>query len=207
MGERLDSGRASEVRLSMTTAGGATQTRRGELLAIAADQFAAFGFHNVTVDDLGRAAGVSGPALYHHFASKEALLGEMLVSISQQLLDGGRALVQSGPTGLLDSLILFHCQFAVDNSSLITVHFRDLVHATDVDQRRVRRLQASYASLWIQTVVASHPNVDERRVRAAVHVAFGLMNSTPFSSTLPRGPMIHLLSAMATGALGQLELT
>ena len=64
--------------------------RRQELLKIAADLFADRWFANVTVDDIGEAAGVSGPALYHHFAGKEALLGEMLVGISQYLLDGGR---------------------------------------------------------------------------------------------------------------------
>jgi AcrR family transcriptional regulator len=182
-----------------------TVTRRQELLAIAADQFAAFGFHNVTVDDIGRAAGISGPALYHHFAGKEALLGEMLVSISQQLLDGGRTLAESQPPDLLEQLILFHCQFAVDNRSLITVHFRDLIHASVADRRRVRRLQATYALLWTNTVVARNLGVDERTARAAVHATFGLINSTPFSSTLPRAAMIDLLSAMSSSALAGLR--
>src|SRR5580765_2151565 len=118
--------------------------RRQELLSIAAELFAARGFANVTVDEIGRAAGVSGPALYHHFAGKEALLGEMLVLISQQLYDGGRRLAEGQPPDLLEQLILFHCKFAVDNRSLITVHFRDLIHASDTDRRRVRRLQATY---------------------------------------------------------------
>ena len=188
----------------MSIAEGRTLTRRQELLAIAADEFAEFGFHNVTVDEIGRAAGVSGPALYHHFAGKEALLGEMLVSISQQLYDGGKMLAESRPPDLLEQLILFHCQFAVDNRSLITVHFRDLIHASVGDRRRVRRLQATYASLWTNTVIAKNPRVDERTAHAAVHATFGLINSTPFSSTLPRAAMIDLLSAMSSSALGRL---
>jgi AcrR family transcriptional regulator len=179
-----------------------TRTRRLEMLAIAADLFAAYGFHNVTVDDIGGAAGVSGPALYHHFISKEALLGEMLVSISQHLLDGGTLLADGQPVDLLERLILFHCEFAVDNKSLIAVHFRDLIQATGSDQRRVRRLQASYAALWVDAVLARGHGVDPRSARAAVHAGFGLINSTPFSSTLPRARMIDLLSVMAAGALG-----
>lgn len=189
----------------MSVADGRSLTRRQELLVIAADQFAAFGFHNVTVDDIGRAAGISGPALYHHFAGKEALLGEMLVSISQQLFDGGGRLAESQPPDLLEQLILFHCQFAVDNKSLITVHFRDLIHASSADRRRVRRLQATYVSLWTHTVVAKNAGVEERTAQAAVHATFGLINSTPFSSTLPRGAMIDLLSAMSSSALGRLH--
>ena len=183
-----------------------TVTRRQELLAIAADQFAAFGFHNVTVDDIGRAAGISGPALYHHFAGKEALLGEMLVSISQQLLDGGRHAGRESAAGPARAVDPLPCQFAVDNRSLITVHFRDLIHASVADRRRVRRLQATYASLWTEHRGCQEPRRRRaHRPRAAVHATFGLINSTPFSSTLPRAAMIDLLSAMSSSALGGLR--
>jgi AcrR family transcriptional regulator len=175
--------------------------RRAELLTIAADLFAARGFANVTVDDLGAAAGVSGPALYHHFSGKEALLGEMLIGISQYLLDGGQAVVASGGPDVLDRLVAFHATFAVDDRSLITVYFRDLVHATDDDQRRIRRLQAQYASLWIDELTAINTRLDKRTATATVHATFGLLNSTPFASTLPRAPMLELLGRLAMASL------
>ena len=87
--------------------------RRQELLSIAAELFAARGFANVTVDEIGDAAGVSGPALYHHFSGKEALLGEMLIDISEYLLDGGRAVVAAGGDDVLERLVRFHAEFAV----------------------------------------------------------------------------------------------
>jgi hypothetical protein len=59
--------------------------------------------------------------------------------------------------------------------------------------------------LWTNTVVARNLGVDERTARAAVHATFGLINSTPFSSTLPRAAMIDLLSAMSSSALGGLR--
>jgi AcrR family transcriptional regulator len=175
--------------------------RRAELLKIAADLFAERGFANVTVDDIGAAAGVSGPALYHHFTSKEALLGEMLVGISDYLLEGGRAVVAVGGGDTLERLVAFHAEFAVDDRSLITVHFRDLVHATDADQARVRSLQSEYASLWASEVQRRSPGIDPRAAQASVHAAFGLINSTPFSTRLPRSGMLALLTAMATAAL------
>ena len=179
--------------------------RRAELLAIAADLFAARGFANVTVDDIGAAAGVSGPALYHHFSGKEALLGEMLVDISEYLLAGGRRIVDDIAPGtddpVLDRLVRFHAEFAVERRSLITVHFRDLVHATDADQARVRGLQSRYVALWSDALRAETPGLDRRTAHAAVHAAFGLINSTPFSGRLPRPAMLDLLTAMATHAL------
>lgn len=183
----------------------ATRSRRLELMAIAADLFAARGFANVTVDHIGEAAGVSGPALYHHFRGKEALLGEMLVSISQHLLDGGTRLTLEYPDDALAHLIAFHCEFAVDDRSLITVHFRDLIHARPADQARVRRLQARYVSLWVDAVLDRSPTIDRRTAIAAVHATFGLINSTPFSTRLPRARMIELLSSMATAALDRLD--
>ena len=53
--------------------------------------FAARGFHGVSVADLGAACGISGTALYKHFPSKDAMLAEMLVSISEELLEVGPA--------------------------------------------------------------------------------------------------------------------
>ena len=68
-------------------------TRRDQILETAAELFAAKGFHGVSVGEIGRACGISGPALYKHFESKDAVLAAMLVGISERLLDEGRARV------------------------------------------------------------------------------------------------------------------
>ena len=180
--------------------GRGASTRRRELIAIAADLFAEHGFANVTVDDIGRAAGVSGPALYHHFDGKEALLGEMLVDISEYLLAGGRA-VASGGDAVLERLIRFHAEFAVDQRSLITVHFRDLVHARPDDAARVRSIQHEYVEVWRTAVHERDPSLDPATTLAAVHATFGLINSTPHSGRLPRDAMLDVLTRMATAAL------
>jgi AcrR family transcriptional regulator len=179
----------------------AKSRRRKELLSIAAELFAARGFANVTVDDIGVAAGISGPALYHHFSSKEALLGEMLVDISAYLLEAGRAVVAEGGDDVLERLVRFHAQFSVHDKPLITVHFRDLVHATESDQRRVRQLQSRYALLWAEELRRRSPELDPRTAQATVHATFGLLNSTPFSARLAAADMVTLLERMAHASL------
>ncbi|WP_319950180.1 helix-turn-helix domain-containing protein, partial [Klebsiella pneumoniae] len=67
--------------------------RRQQLLEAGARLIADRGFPGVRLDDLGAAAGISGPAVYRHFPSKEALLVELLVGVSQRLLAGGEAVV------------------------------------------------------------------------------------------------------------------
>lgn len=177
-------------------------TRREELLEIAAELFAARGFASVTVDDLGAAAGVSGPALYHHFESKEAMLGEMLVDISHHLLEAGRALREAAPAmRLLDDLIEMHVDFSVDHRALISVHFRDLLLSSADDQRRVRSLQRQYVEIWVDALLVRQPELPVPLARAAIHAVLGLINSTPFSPRARRADMVPLLRTMATAAI------
>lgn len=178
-------------------------SRRDELLTVAADLFAERGFAKVTVDDIGSAAGVSGPALYHHFDGKESLLGEMLVRISDVLLTKAINIVDNvSLPKALGPMIAMHVDFAVDNRSLITVHFRDLVQARKGDQRRVKDLQSAYVDIWVDIIAAQPFGVpDTKEVRAAVHAVLGLINSTPFSGRLRRDAHAALLRTMASAAI------
>src|SRR5690625_5406303 len=67
--------------------------RRSAILTAAAELFAERGFRGVTIEDLGRAVGTTGPALYRHFSGKEALLGEDLVEVSARLAQRGGGVV------------------------------------------------------------------------------------------------------------------
>ena len=181
----------------------AKQTRRDQILAAAAELFARHGFHGVGIDDIGAAVGISGPALYRHFRSKDAMLGEMLTSISERLLDGGlnRVAASGDPAHALRELIRWHVDFALDDPALITVQIRNLANLTDPDRRRVRALQRRYVEVWVETIRKTSPEVDEPTARAAAHAVFGLINSTPHSAHLDRDQMAALLSQMALASL------
>jgi AcrR family transcriptional regulator len=176
-------------------------TRREQILAAAAELFARRGFHGVSIDDIGAAVGISGPALYRHFRSKDAMLGEMLTSISEVLLTGAQRTLdankrQSADRALAD-LIRFQVDFALDNPALITVQERSLGILTEPDRRRVRAMQRRYVELWVRTIVAIVPDAGEPGARAA----FGLINSTPHSAYLDRAQMAALLYRMSMAAL------
>ena len=124
-------------------------TRREQILDAAAELFARYGFHGVGIDDIGKAVGISGPALYRHFRSKDAMLAEMLTGISERLLVGGRQRVTTGdPRRTLDRLVRWHVEFALTNPSLITVQLRDLDSVAEPERRKVRELQRSYVEVW-----------------------------------------------------------
>lgn len=185
-------------------------SRREQILKEAARLFAARGFHGVGVDEIGAAVGISGPGLYRHFAGKDAMLAELLVGISEQLLIGGKRRVAEAPDGaaepeaVLDSLIEGHIDFALDDRPLITLHDRELDRLRDSDRKLVRQLQRQYVELWVEAVRKVYPDLAEADARASVHAVFGLLNSTPHlgrPGALPgRTAMAALLHRLARGA-------
>ncbi|PXY21031.1 TetR/AcrR family transcriptional regulator [Prauserella muralis] len=184
-------------------AGGEKATRREQILAAAAELFARHGFHGVGIDDIGAAVGISGPALYRHFRSKDAMLGEMLTSISEYLLDGGRRQAErtGDPDETLAALVAFHVEFALAQPALITVQERNLANLTDADRKQVRALQRRYVEVWVRTLRAAVPHLDEPRARSTAHAVFGLINSTPHNRHLPGDELAELLGHLALGAL------
>jgi AcrR family transcriptional regulator len=156
-------------------------TRREQILQVAARLFAQHGVHGVSIAELGAAVGVSGPALYRHFPGKEALLTEMLVGISEYLLDGATALAArtDDPRQVLTELVDFHVDFALRHPELITVQDRDLANLPEQARRQVRSLQRSYVQIWVDTLRRLVPGLPTETARVAAHGAFGLLNSTP----------------------------
>jgi AcrR family transcriptional regulator len=178
-------------------------TRREQILAVAAELFARHGFHGVSMDDLGRAVGISGPGLYRHFPSKDAMLTDMLVGISERLVSEGqrRTAHAEGAGAQLRALIGWHTEFALGEPALITVQERNLANLAPPDRDRVRRLQRRYVEIWVDVITEVVPEADEATARAAAHAVFGLINSTPHSALLDREAMAALLQRMAWAAL------
>ncbi|WP_353816665.1 SACE_7040 family transcriptional regulator [Agromyces sp. SYSU T00266] len=171
---------------TLTERGRAKADRRAALLAAAARLFAERGYPGVTLEELGQAAGVSGPAVYRHFPGKAAVLAAILVDASQGLLDGGRRTVEevAAPDEALRSLIRFHVDFALANADVIRVQDRDLDSLGDADAHEVRRLQRSYVELWVGVLARLRPDRAESELRIRAHAAFGLINSTPHSARI-----------------------
>ena len=181
------------------------RSRRDEILEIAVGLFAARGYHGVSMDDIGSAAGVTGPALYHHFAGKEAMLVAALIPVSEGLLHGGKQRVARHPDdarAALGDLIDFHVEFALENPAVIALHLHELDRLPDEPRRQIRRLQRLYVEEWVTVLATLRPGLDPAEARVLAHAAFGLMNSTPFlGGEVDRRRRAALLRDAATFAL------
>jgi AcrR family transcriptional regulator len=176
---------------------------RDIMLREAARLFAERGYVGVPVTDIGNACGISGPAVYKHFASKYELLARLLVDISEQLFEGGNAVVaaKDDPAATLVGLVEFHPDFALAEPDVIRVQDRDLESLEADDLRHVRRLQRRYVELWVDVLRRLQPELPADVARTRAHAVFGLLNSTPHSARTVADPRAELI-AMALRALG-----
>ncbi|GAA3393852.1 TetR/AcrR family transcriptional regulator [Cryptosporangium minutisporangium] len=178
--------------------------RRDEILTIAVELFARRGYHGVSMDDIGAAAGVTGPALYHHFAGKEAMLAAAFTPVCEHLLAEGRQRASAAPDAItaLGSLVDFHVSFALGNPAVISLYLHEIDRLPQDSRRTIRRLQREYVEEWVAVLGKVRPEWDPARARAAAHAAFGLMNATPFlDDELDRSDAATLLGRLALDAL------
>ncbi len=191
--------------MARTSRDRAKAERYESLLRESARLFAERGFPGVSLEELGAAVGVSGPAVYRHVSGKQALLGALLVRVSEDLVTGGTAVAESTPAGIerMRALIRFHVDFALGHADVIRVQDREVPHLSDDDYAEVRRLQRAYIGLWMQTL---EPLIEasETTLRLRVQAAFGLINSTPHSTSAAarsQAATADVLAAMAEAAL------
>ncbi|CEA07623.1 HTH-type transcriptional repressor KstR2 [Arthrobacter saudimassiliensis] len=201
-------GTANDIPVRSTGRSQAKASRRTAVLAAAAALFAERGYNGVSIEELGAAAGVSGPAVYRHFPSKSAVLSALLIGVSEDLLEGGRAVVGESSTAeeAASGLIEFHVDFALGQADVIRVQDRDLASLAEEDERRVRSLQRQYVEVWVDAASALHPDCDLPLLRRRIQAVFGLINSTSHTvgrrmSARETARLRSLLERMAWAAL------
>ena len=86
-------------------------TRRDELLRLAASMFAERGLRATTVRDIADSAGILSGSLYHHFSSKEEMVDEVLRGFLDWLFDRYQQIVATEPNPLERLKGLFMASF------------------------------------------------------------------------------------------------
>ncbi|MCU1424445.1 MAG: kstR2 1 [Microbacteriaceae bacterium] len=187
--------------------------RRQKYLSAAGHLFAERGYRAVSIEDLGSAVGVSGPALYRHFASKEAMLIELLVNASTQLLLGmERTLAEeSSDIETLQNLIAFHVDFALAERDIIRIQDRELANLPAKPNHEVRQLQRRYIDGWSSVAARLRPDLGPANLEVRMHAVFGILNSTPFTSRLRDTASVRAILAetalvAALGSARELQL-
>lgn len=179
--------------------------RRVQILNAATRLFAQQGFANVSIEELGSTAGVSGPAVYRHFPSKYAVLAELLIAGSRRTAEGGEAVVAvaTSDRSALEALVGFHADMALRERDMFRIQDREVSRLAPLDAQHVRTLQRTYVALWVGVLSRIQPNLPTSIIRTKVQATFGLLNSTPHSTSQGSNSETNkkLLAAMAMKAI------
>lgn len=180
--------------------------RKEAILDAAADLFEARGFHGASMDDLGAAAGISGPGLYRHFASKDALLMAVLDRIWTQLRPAVDRSSHLPPEEAIDALLGAHLDLALGQPAALVLLVRELRHLPDDYRALARRNHGRYVDAWATAIRARHGHLDDAEARDVAMAIHGLIDSVAVRGQQrvrgrDRAQLAGLLERLARGAL------
>ena len=179
-------------------------SRREAILAAALELFRTRGFHGVGIDEIGQAAGITGPGVYRHFPSKDSLLVALFDEISEQMLAASQKIVAQvrppGPT--LERLVRLHVTFATDERGLLTVWVQDWRSLPGEARERIAGRFHEYMGYWCATLAAARPDLTPEERELVAFAATGAVNSVAlYECRVPSDILRPRLERIALGVL------
>lgn len=165
---------------------------RREILRRSAAVFARKGYASTTIADLAEANGISRGLLYHYFASKEAILGEMLNEHLDMLLANLRAAAQKGADAAarFRNTIRAMVRINAQSKDLQITLLHDLQNLGAADRAVIVRKQREILSVISALITACDRGrkINERTVKAQTMMFMGMINYT-YLWYDPNGPV------------------
>ena len=178
--------------------------RRARILQAALDLFHRNGYHATGMDEIGAAAGISGPGIYRHFESKEQILATGIREALTAGLERNRAILagRASPREALDGLIASFVEGLIADRWLSAVIMRER-HALAPESRRwVDQAERAHIEAWVQALGRLRPDLDEREARLMVHAGLWMCLCVAYyDSGLEPGREAEMLIAMVRAAL------
>src|SRR5258706_11356986 len=129
-----------------------TVSRREQILAVASELFFERGYHGTGIDQIGEAAGVTGPAVYRHFSGKQEVLDAVLLRGYEHVLKDANTTTEKrqSPKLALKSLVQARVEFALGPDRHIVAVFRTEEHNASAQcRRRVAAMREAYIDTWL----------------------------------------------------------
>lgn len=177
--------------------------RRTVLLEAAMELFSRQGYYAVGIDDIGAAAGVTGPAVYRHFQNKDAILRELCDTAMSQLLTGARRAASNGdPAHVLDELVAIHAEFGSRHRRLMAVYVREHRALSPIALRALRRRQREYEAIWADSLMQVRSDMNTAQARGMITAVLSLLNAAAhMPAELDNSTVERLLSTSAAAVL------
>lgn len=171
---------------------------------MAAEFFTRRGYAGAAVDEIGKGAGVTGPALYRHFPNKQMLLDAVLLEGMEAIVDATHTVVSEGgePAAVLQKLIETRIDLALGPYGfLYPLNVREQRNTSEAARERIQALTEIYRFDWIRTLMQIRPEASSAELRTAFHAAHSLIGFTAdrnhgITTEALRTHMIRMVSAV-----------
>ena len=173
-------------------------TRRAQIIAVATKLFRERGFHAVGIDEIGTAAGISGPGVYRHFENKDNLL----VSVFEEATDDLWSDLDPDEHPSVEAYVRSHVAYALAHADAIELWYQEGRHLPRDAQRAQRRLQRRYVERWVDALRERRPELDDDEARVVVQATIGLIHSVTHAElAIDATTLRPILERMALAAL------
>ncbi|WP_165692742.1 TetR/AcrR family transcriptional regulator [Mycolicibacterium fortuitum] len=150
--------------------------RAERILRAAMHLFHERGFNAVGVDLIGERAGMSGPAIYRHFASKDAILVTLVDDAIDKVLLA-TAGVHDDPFDELRHLVRMHVQRVLEERELMSIWIKERNAIPKKLRPRLRSRIDRYMDRWFLCLDRCYPGNPRPVLVTAVHAIHGLIDS------------------------------
>jgi AcrR family transcriptional regulator len=152
-------------------------SRRAQIIGVATKLFRERGFHAVGIDEIGSAAGISGPGIYRHFASKD----DLLVSVFEDATDDLWTDLDPDERPSVEAYVRSHVAYALAHADAIELWYQEGRHLPKEARRAQRQLQRRYVDRWVDALCERRPELEQDEARIVVQAVIGLIHSTAHS--------------------------
>ena len=106
------------------------ETRKQEIIRLAAKLFKSKGYSAVTMRDLAKAMDIKAASLYNHISSKQAILQDIIIAIAEDFTTGMQNIMNSDTNsiGKLEQIISLHVKIATENTDGLAALNLDWMH-------------------------------------------------------------------------------
>lgn len=179
-------------------------SRREAVLSAAVRLFAERGFRAVGMDDIGAAAGISGPTLYHHFPRKSALLAHVITRCldAMQFDLAGVLSSTDDPAEALEQALASLVRINVAQGDALAALFTEVVHVPEDERVPIRRMQQEYVDEWAVLLVACRPELTRPDAQALVRSTQTVVNTMRLRLPLDEAGQRAALQRIGRAVLG-----
>ena len=173
-----------------------TGNRKAQLADAAAELFGQRGYHAVSVNDIACAAGITGPAVYRHFSSKQDVLAHVLITGLEVFGEVSSSALASGEAGRLFEAV---ASLAVERRQITALWRWQGFHLGSEDQAAIRRAGARIIEGWSVALRSARPEVAPEDADLLCWAALSVFGSISVHHlSVPRKRFEHLLAWLAT---------